>query len=172
MGHIQFHILSPYTIVTVGYAARFGLLYTTQRGSTTLPRELPERSPEYDDRLPFTLFHQEYLTVVIDEAQGLRNLGVKHLAAIHILQQAQVRLILTATPLQMSTKVRPSAAQLTYFSSKDSLEHQANDNSRLRRAKIDRGSDLDCVAEDDDPVKLAQVAISQRLAARFENRVI
>jgi SNF2 family DNA or RNA helicase len=52
-----------------------------------------------------TLFSQKYLTVTIDEAHHMRNLGAKHQAALRILQQACVRLILTGTPLLTGPKV-------------------------------------------------------------------
>jgi hypothetical protein len=52
-----------------------------------------------------TLFGLQYLSVTIDEAHEFRNVGPKHSAALCILELATVRLALTATPLQTSTKV-------------------------------------------------------------------
>ena len=83
----------------------YGQLYTGTRRPASVPWEMPEETLEYYQRLPFTVFNQEYLTVTIDEAQGLRNLGTKHSSALGILMQGEIRLILTATPLQTSTKV-------------------------------------------------------------------
>lgn len=51
-----------------------------------------------------TLFGQQYLSIVVDEAHNFRNHGPKHLAALAILDRAVVRLPLTGTPLQTSPK--------------------------------------------------------------------
>ncbi|RXW12331.1 hypothetical protein EST38_g13525, partial [Candolleomyces aberdarensis] len=153
----------------------FNQLYTSKRGSLSFPWEYPERVPRYNARLIFTLFNQEYLTVAIDEAQGLRNPGAKHLSALRILEQASVRLILTATPLQTSTKDITAMGRLTgipYFFSDTSRTDQSSANAQLRRAKIERDQDFEEFTADNDPVKLAQVDISKRLAAKFQNRVI
>ncbi|RXW12447.1 hypothetical protein EST38_g13407 [Candolleomyces aberdarensis] len=153
----------------------FNQLYTNQRGSMALPWDLPERAPGYAARLPFTIFNQKYLTVVIDEAQGLRNLGAKHSAALRILDQGSVRLILTATPLQTSTKDIAAMGRLMgipYFTSEEARDDQTADNADLRRAKIEREAEPESFTPDDDPVKIAQVEISKRLAAQFQNRVI
>ncbi|RXW15947.1 hypothetical protein EST38_g9910 [Candolleomyces aberdarensis] len=153
----------------------FNLLYTTKRGSMSLPWDLPERAQAYDARIPSTLYGQRYLTVAIDEAQGLRNLGAKHSSALRILDQGSVRLILTATPLQTSTKDIASMGRLLgipYFFSELAREDQAADNAQLRRAKIEKGGDPDSFTSEDDPVKVSQVEISKRLAAKFQNRVI
>jgi SNF2-related domain len=83
----------------------FGELYGKDRPFESLPWENPTRLPNYDSRLPNTLFGHRWMTCVIDEAQGVRNIGRKHFAALTLLNQAHVRLILTATPLQTSTKV-------------------------------------------------------------------
>ena len=52
-----------------------------------------------------TLFGQNFLTVTLDEAHNFRNYGAKHTAALAILDQSIIRLILSATPLQTATKV-------------------------------------------------------------------
>ncbi|RXW12649.1 hypothetical protein EST38_g13204 [Candolleomyces aberdarensis] len=135
----------------------YGQLYTSKRASLSFP------------------WDQNYLTVAIDEAQGLRNPGAKHLSALRILEQASVRLILTATPLQTSTKDITAMGRLTgipYFFSDESRTDQSAANAQLRRAKIERDQDFEEFTADNDPVKLAQVDISKRLAAKFQNRVI
>jgi len=63
--------------------------------------------PEYDSLIKHTLFGIRYLLVVIDEAHEFRNVGPKHSAALTIVGQSKARLIMTATPLQTSTKVCP-----------------------------------------------------------------
>jgi TATA-binding protein-associated factor len=83
----------------------FNHLYCTSLCSADLPWDYPEPVLAYSQRLPSTLYGQKFLSVVIDEAQGVRNTGPKHTSALRILDQASVRLILTATPLQTSTKV-------------------------------------------------------------------
>jgi TATA-binding protein-associated factor len=84
------------------------LLYTNQRKPKDLPWSHPARSISYDKNLHKTLFSQNYLSVVFDEAQIIRNCGPRQSSALLILEQCSVRLILTATPLQTSTKVRDS----------------------------------------------------------------
>jgi TATA-binding protein-associated factor len=55
-----------------------------------------------------TIFDHKYLSVALDEAHLFRNIGPKHFAALSLLKQAHLRLVLTATPLHTSTKVRSS----------------------------------------------------------------
>ena len=52
-----------------------------------------------------TIFDYMYLSVTLDEAHLFRNVGPKHFAALSLLMQAHLRLVLTATPLHTSTKV-------------------------------------------------------------------
>ena len=84
----------------------YGLLYTPQKKPKDLPWAHPARSISYNKNVHKTLFSQEYLSVVFDEAQTIRNCGPRQSSALLILEQCSVRLILTATPLQTSTKVR------------------------------------------------------------------
>ena len=71
-----------------------------------MPWEMPPTLPGFKDNVKLSLFSQKYLTIVLDEAHEFRNLGPKHTAAFAILQQSAVRLVMTATPLQTSTRVR------------------------------------------------------------------
>ncbi|KAJ2914050.1 hypothetical protein MD484_g6375, partial [Candolleomyces efflorescens] len=151
-------------------------LYTSNRGSRDLPWEHPERTPKYNELLPHTVFGHEYLTVTLDEAQGLRNVGQRHSAALRILEQAAARIILTATPLQTSTKDISAMARLTgipFFFSYQAYVEQVSDNATLRKAKKERdAADDESLSVDDDPVKAAQVDISKRLQSLFQGRVI
>jgi hypothetical protein len=52
-----------------------------------------------------TIFDYAYLSVTLDEAHLFRNIGPKHYAALSLLKQGRLRLVLTATPLHTSTKV-------------------------------------------------------------------
>ena len=76
-------------------------------GGADLPWALPELlrsvTPE---RLSCSLFGQRFLSGIIDEAHFYRNRGLKHTAALTILDKCIIRMPLTATPLQTSTKVR------------------------------------------------------------------
>jgi hypothetical protein len=63
------------------------------------------RMPTYDTTVRNTLYGQQYLSVTFDEVQGFRNIGVKHSAALELMKLVIFRLIMTATPLQTSTKV-------------------------------------------------------------------
>ena len=87
----------------------FGLVYQSSRSRGGLPWDHPEPIPGANRNLERTLYNQRYLSVTFDEAQGVRNCGPKHSAALLILEQSIVRLVLTATPLQTSTKVNLSA---------------------------------------------------------------
>jgi superfamily II DNA or RNA helicase len=60
----------------------------------------------YDSIVRQTLFQLKFLSVIIDEAHEFRNVGPKHSSALEILQNATIRMLMTATPLQTSTKVR------------------------------------------------------------------
>jgi hypothetical protein len=63
----------------------------------------------HDVNLPKTLYGLQYLTIIFDEAQGSRNYGSKHSAALLIMIRALVRIILTATPLQTRAEVSHAA---------------------------------------------------------------
>ena len=75
-------------------------------GGADLPWALPELlrnvTPE---RLSSSLFGQRFLCGIVDEAHTYRNGGLKHTAILTILNNCVIRLPLTATPLQTSTKV-------------------------------------------------------------------
>ena len=71
-----------------------------------MPWEARRRLPGYQTKIRATLYNQDYLAVILDEAHEFRNPGPKHNAAYEILQSALVRLIMTATPLQTSIRVR------------------------------------------------------------------
>jgi hypothetical protein len=68
---------------------------------TKKPSELPERTRSLEG----TLFSQNYLTVSLDEAHEMRNLGPKYYSALTALKQGRIKLALTATPLLTSPKV-------------------------------------------------------------------
>jgi TATA-binding protein-associated factor len=77
--------------------------YVNLSGKRKNPR--PWDMPKPKGSLENTIFGEKFLTVVIDEAHYMRNKGNKHTAALCLLQQATVRVIMTATPLHTSPKV-------------------------------------------------------------------
>jgi hypothetical protein len=74
-------------------------------GGKKLPWTLPSRLPYSDKTISKTLYSQSYLSVTVDEAHSFRNNGPRHSSILLLLEKAELRLILTATPLQTSTKV-------------------------------------------------------------------
>jgi hypothetical protein len=67
------------------------------------PWELP--SPTKGKNISGTIFDQKFLTVVVDEAHQYRNAGIKHSSILRVLNQASIRLILTATPVHTGIRV-------------------------------------------------------------------
>jgi len=73
-----------------------------------------------------TLFSQKYLSLVLDEAHEFRNIGAKHSAALAIVGQATLPLIMTATPLLTSTKVYLGPAILSFYARLPFLGHRGH----------------------------------------------
>lgn len=72
----------------------------------SLPWALPPLLPlAHRADISKTLFGQSFLSITLDEAHNFRNYGAKHSAALAILDQSIIRLVLSATPLQTATKV-------------------------------------------------------------------
>lgn len=65
----------------------------------------PWELPTTKKSLEHTLLGQSYLTAIVDEAHYMRNAGNRHSSALKLLEQATVRIIMTATPLHTSSKV-------------------------------------------------------------------
>jgi hypothetical protein len=85
----------------------FSLLYAwTKPKGETLPWTDPRVLPTYNALAPKTLYGRSYLSVTIDEAHTFRDIGAKHSSALLILKRSTFRIIMTATPLPTSTKVR------------------------------------------------------------------
>jgi hypothetical protein len=137
------------------------------------------------------------LTVTIDEAHEFRNPGVKHSAALSILQKAKIRLIMTATPLLTSTKVRSQVfykilqftlfiqdlagmgrlVGIPHFLSTKAIDEERDDHAELRRSKASSDEDhdpldLDLDQNEDDPVRETQAAIARRIQGQFEQRIL
>lgn len=77
------------------------LVYQSKAGKGKRPWDLPAQKGTTEG----TLFHQRYLTVVIDEMHEMRNLGPRYYSGLRLFKQATVRLGLTGTPLLTAPKV-------------------------------------------------------------------
>ncbi|KAJ2932839.1 hypothetical protein H1R20_g4266, partial [Candolleomyces eurysporus] len=142
--------------------------------SERLPFEHPPERLGADSRRGKTLYGQQYLTVIFDEAQAARNYGSTHSAALLILAKSHTWLILTATPLQ--TRVEDTGAigrmvGIPYFSTQEYLDEITQDAAAIRRAKQELGSG-DSSDSKPNPVVALQVEASVRMQSQFENRLI
>ncbi|TFK59812.1 hypothetical protein BDN72DRAFT_780239 [Pluteus cervinus] len=144
--------------------------------SADKPWMRPERLPSYDVELKTTLFQLKFLSVVIDEAHEFRNLGTKHSAALVILGRSVMRMVMTATPLQTSTRDCAGMGRLSgiaHFFSEAALEEEKLDATNLRKAKSMLGEDYDPFNDDDDDlIKMCCVSASRRMHSQFDNRII
>ncbi|KAJ3885134.1 P-loop containing nucleoside triphosphate hydrolase protein [Lentinula edodes] len=130
---------------------------------TSRPWQLPEQTHDGSG----TLFNQKFLTVTIDEAHEMRNVGIKYFAGMRALQLGAVKLVLTATPLLTSSKDLSSLARLIgipHFMTKDSAEEAKEDAAAIRKAK----------KVEDDGLTLQQVQIRavRRIQAQFLGHVL
>ncbi|KAF8153559.1 hypothetical protein BJ912DRAFT_868663 [Pholiota molesta] len=123
-----------------------------------------------------TLFGQSFLSVTLDEAHNFRNHGTKHLAALEILDNTIIRLVLSATPLQTATKDLAAMGRLTgipHFLSDDAWEEEKEDTRSLRRAREGKEPSADNDEENDqDQVKLCQIAIAERMNRQSKGHVL
>ncbi|KAJ3564157.1 hypothetical protein NP233_g8477 [Leucocoprinus birnbaumii] len=105
-----------------------------------------------------TIFGQFFLSVIVDEAHQMRNLGNKHTSMLRLLQQAKVSLIMTATPIHTAPKDIISMGRLIglpYFFSELCVAEEREDNAMLRRAKK--------LNDDGESLRAARVHITRRL---------
>ncbi|RXW13276.1 hypothetical protein EST38_g12578 [Candolleomyces aberdarensis] len=163
-------ILAPHSALTQD----FNLLYTSKRAKNLKPWDHPEPRPDYSVNKLKTLFHPEYAVAVLDESQNFRNNGAKHSAALRVLEQANIRIILTATPLQTSTKDLAAAGRLAnipYFFSDEIADQLLKDSRALRKAKREKAAD-ESIDDDECPVRELQQNISRRFQEKFGGRVI
>ncbi|TFK58083.1 hypothetical protein BDN72DRAFT_720003, partial [Pluteus cervinus] len=137
----------------------------------TKPWAKCRRLPSYDSVVKTTLFGQHYLATVVDEAHAFRNVGAKHIAALEVLGQSVLRLIMTATPLQTSTKDLAAMGRLVglpHFFSDKALAEEKSDMASIRKAKMTLSDD----ADDEEAVKLCCAEISARMHNQFQDRNI
>ncbi|RDB15031.1 Protein CHROMATIN REMODELING 5 [Hypsizygus marmoreus] len=147
----------------------FSLLYAwTKPARDKLPWQHPSPLFTYSTLVSSTLYGQQYMSVTLDEAHAFRNVGPKHSSALLLLEKSILRFIMTATPLQTSTKDVAGMGRLLglpHFHSEDALSEEKADSSSLRRAK-DGGS------EDSAEMRERQVMIAQRMQQQFEGRIL
>ncbi|GLB36948.1 putative aortic smooth muscle cell differentiation [Lyophyllum shimeji] len=126
-------------IVVASHSALFRDMSDTHVESKKAKRTArPWDSPKAKRSLDRTIFGHQFLTVIVDEAHNMRNAGRKHTAALRLLQQATVRLIMTATPLHTSSKDIAAMGRLVgipHFSTEAAFEEEREDASAVRRAK-------------------------------------
>ncbi|KJA17089.1 hypothetical protein HYPSUDRAFT_206460 [Hypholoma sublateritium FD-334 SS-4] len=159
----------------------YGELYSkkSKLGGADLPWAQPELlrsvTPE---RLACSLFGQRFLSGIIDEAHTYRNNGLKHTAVLTLLSKCIVRMPLTATPLQTSTKDLAAMGRLTgipHFFTHEAWNEEKEDARELRLARKELPDGYDPLKDDDserDVVKLKQVEIARRMYANSEGHVI
>ncbi|KAF9441652.1 hypothetical protein P691DRAFT_683240 [Macrolepiota fuliginosa MF-IS2] len=127
----------------------------------------PWTIPDAKSSLVNTIFSQDFLTITVDEAHHMRNAGNKHTAALRLLQQTRVRLIMTATPLHTAPKDIASVARLVgipHFFTEETFIEEKSDAARFRRAKK---------LDDDGESALAeQVQIVKRLQDHCEGHFL
>ncbi|KAG6871948.1 hypothetical protein C0995_014639 [Termitomyces sp. Mi166 len=134
-----------------------------RKKKNTMPWDMP--NPRKD--LTNTIFGQRFLVAIIDEAHNFRNPGTKHISCLRLLQNALVRLPMTATPLHTSSKDIASMlrlAGLPHFFTDACMAEEKEDAAALRRAK----------KMDDDGVSAneEQIRAVKRLQAQSRGRFL
>lgn len=99
---LEFDLRVPLQVLRTEYTK----LYSKDKEYGTAPWTSHNFFPSIEKSdIAKTLYGQYYLSVTLDEAHNFRNHGVKHSAALELLDNAVIRLVLSATPLQTATKV-------------------------------------------------------------------
>ncbi|KAG5649443.1 hypothetical protein H0H81_003855 [Sphagnurus paluster] len=136
----------------------------------TMPWTHPNKRHDYDTNVKKTLYGQQYLTVTIDEAQAFRNVGMKHSSALVILESAMLRIIMTATLLQTSTKDLAAMGRLIgipHFLSEDALHEERADTTAIRKAK---GFEVD--DGEGEELRQVQSEMALHMQKKFQGRII
>ncbi|KAF8953874.1 P-loop containing nucleoside triphosphate hydrolase protein [Flammula alnicola] len=153
----------------------FSSLYFWKKAtSSELPWIHPNRLPTFSSTVNNTLYGHKYLTITIDEAHAFRNVGAKHSSALVLMELAAMRFVMTATPLQTSTKDVAGMGRLlgnTHFLSQAALDEEKSDLSTIRQAKRSDSEGPESL-EEDDAVKECTVAIAQRMQRHFKDRIL
>ncbi|KAG6819600.1 hypothetical protein H0H93_010369 [Arthromyces matolae] len=101
-----------------------------------MPWDMPSLNSK--GNIELTIYGQNFLVGVLDEAHNFRNEGRKQLSMIRLLQNVTVRLPMTATPLHTGTKDISAMLRLAgilHFFDPVSVAEEKEDASILRRAK-------------------------------------
>ncbi|KAF5362322.1 hypothetical protein D9756_002850 [Leucocoprinus leucothites] len=136
-----------------------------KRGRNSRPWDIPPQKPR--GSLSNTLFGQWFLTITIDEAHHMRNLGIKHSAALCVLERTTIRLIMTATPLHTAPKDISALGRLVgipHFLDETSYIEEKGDNSRMRKAKK-----LD---DDGEALKAERLQVVRRLQTQIKGHFL
>ncbi|KAF9534095.1 hypothetical protein CPB83DRAFT_757111, partial [Crepidotus variabilis] len=138
---------------------------------------VPWDKPKALSNAPKNLFSLKLMTNTIDEGQNFRNCGSKHAAVLEILEHSTIRQVLTATPLQTSTKDIAAMGRmvgLPHFLSDQAWLEEKQDQADLRAARREIPDDYNplVIGEADDPVTEVQNKIAERLRTQFEGRVV
>ncbi|KAJ8690094.1 hypothetical protein PTI98_012931 [Pleurotus ostreatus] len=149
----------------------FALIYTYQPPTTTLlkPWVDAKRKP-LGNSVDKTLFDLKYLVVTIDEAHTYRNPGVKQCAATTILSCSSLRLAMTGTPLQTSTRDLSAMGRLInvpWFATDEAYQQERDDMKTIRRLSATKNRPAD-----QDGLQEARVQISTRIKNRFKGRIL
>jgi len=172
----------------------FNLLYSTatEEQRDKFPWDLSIKLNGFLENVISTLFGQKYQTMILDEGHEFRNVGPKHMAAFNIMTLATVRLVMTATPLQTSTKVgyitnvhytysffvQDIAAMgrlihIPFFLMKGSIDKEKQDMASIRHTRSSLPLCYDPLNDDDDdPIKICYTTIAQRMQDQFEGHIL
>ncbi|KAJ3564613.1 hypothetical protein NP233_g8186 [Leucocoprinus birnbaumii] len=88
-----------------------------------------------------TIFGQQFLSIIVDEAHHMRNVGNRHAAILRLLDQGNARIIMTATPLLTAPKDVASMGRLVgvrhFFSEVSHLEEKEDAKVMRKLKKLD-----------------------------------
>ncbi|KAF7771865.1 hypothetical protein Agabi119p4_6176 [Agaricus bisporus var. burnettii] len=116
--------------------AEFKKLHNPIRRKDSRPWLIPSTAPS--KTVKGTIFGQDFLSIIVDEAHHMRNPGNKHVSTLRLLRQARIKVIMTATPLHTAPKDIASLGRLVgipHFSDEASHTEEKDDGSTVRRAK-------------------------------------
>lgn len=153
------------------FTSVYALIEPTDQ-SDGLPWDPPQRRPTASFNK--TLYGHKYLSITVDEGHHFRNPGMKHMGALTLLQRAQLRFVMSGTPLQTSNQDISAMGRLIGLQSfmlEEAHEEEKDDFSLIRRARTAL-SDMPDESPDDDPVKDVQVAIALRQREDFTGHLL
>ncbi|KAJ3563513.1 hypothetical protein NP233_g8897 [Leucocoprinus birnbaumii] len=156
-------IVASHSVIFNDFKKLHSVAAKKKKGSN--PWDIPALKPS--QTLKDTIFNQFFLSVIIDEAHHMRNLGNKQTSTLRLLQQAKVSLIMTATPIHTAPKDIISMGRLVglpYFFSELCIAEEKDDNALIRKAKK-----LD---DDGEALRAVRVQITRRLHDRCKGHFL